>query len=163
MSYYKIMGSRIGNHIRVRRTWAPRGSGSGLRVRIWGSVSAGSFSDNRVDLGVPRRRTWFGVGAHRIRPGRCRSFRHEGLVGPSYRVGLGVREEELGVRRRRHRCGKEVLPFRVGDLGIRVLGELGVREGVLVAPGSRCPRIRLKILAVPTLFAGVGFGAGGSP
>ena len=29
------------------------GFGVGLRVRIWGSVSAGAFSDNGVDLGVP--------------------------------------------------------------------------------------------------------------
>ena len=39
------MGSRIGNHIRVRRTWAPRGSGSGLRVRRENG-STRSVSDN---------------------------------------------------------------------------------------------------------------------
>src|SRR3954469_25737319 len=61
MSYYKIMGSRIGNHFRVRRTWAPRGSASGLRVQgSTGSVFEGRLQDE--ELGVPGRRTWCGVG-----------------------------------------------------------------------------------------------------
>src|SRR4051812_43007679 len=45
MSYYKIMGSRIGNHFRVQRTLAPRGSGLGLRVRRENG-STRSVSDN---------------------------------------------------------------------------------------------------------------------
>src|SRR3954463_10501257 len=32
-------------------------------------------------LSHPRRRTWFGLGAHRTRPGRCQSYRREDLVG----------------------------------------------------------------------------------
>src|SRR3954469_6654956 len=83
-----------------------------------------------VELGVPGRRTWCVVGALLIRPGRCRSCRHEGLVGPAGRVELSVRDEELGVRD---------------------LDELGVLEGVLGASVSATLAFRGEVLGVPGL------------
>ena len=93
---YKI-GFREGVHtLGFGRSW-----GSG--VRGWSQGSTGEWLDEiglgqrKSILSHPRRRTWLASGSHRIRPGRCRSCRREDLVVSSYRVGLGVRGEELGV------------------------------------------------------------------
>src|SRR3954466_4843110 len=61
MSYYKIMGSRIGNHIRVRRTWAPRGSGlvSGFDGR---TTRRDQSRTTEVDLVASEKKNLVGVG-----------------------------------------------------------------------------------------------------
>ena len=86
----------LGSHIRVRKILVP-----GFEVRSQGltgerldEIGLGQRKSILSDL---RRRTWLASGSHRIRPGRCRSCRHEDLVGSSYRVGLGVCVEDHGV------------------------------------------------------------------
>ena len=67
-SIYKIGARKWGHTSGFERSWGSGGFGVGLRVWIWGSVSAGAFSDNGVDLGVPGSRTWFGVGGASVSP-----------------------------------------------------------------------------------------------
>ena len=116
------MGSRIGNHFRVRRTWAPRGSGSGLRVRRENG-STRSVSDNgsrscrirEEGLGWRRGLGFVLVGVDLVVA--------KILSGPRHQVGLGIRGEELGIL-------EEVLVVSVKKImsvhGVRSSGSEGV-------------------------------------